>query len=759
MKQKSLLTTLALLLFMIAGVGTAWAGTVTFTFNSDEGLEALRISKPASGYGTDLGTTAYTLDGVSLTAGHGSTNTRVWNKSGSLELRVYSGGSLTFTAPNAITKIELTGSTTPFSDEDDEFDSNTSTWTGYAASVTLTATDKAQISTITVTYGEDSPTPGVIDFESPASTYTYWKFTNMQSQQSDKITAHGDSYYGTTGDENGGKATASISTYAKVARPKTLTCYVSKQSNNTNYSIWYIQVSSDGKEWKTVEEKDATSMDKGVWVEFTADLLPYSDVYVRVYYEGSTAIRNIDDLTLDMVEPTAPLINATDPDELACNATSGSITYTIDNYAEGTMSATTNADWISGFTYSQTNENSGQVNFTTTANTSYSRSGTVMLVYTYGDNNTVKKEVTITQAEYATTYTLATSVDPGKHYIIVGEKDGTYAMGAQDSNNRYAIDVDVDDSNNTISVKVTDVVREFVIYGSGDNYYAIYDETQRGYLYAASNSKNWLRTQSINNEDSKWAISIDSETNVASIIADKSSNRNEMQYNSSAACFSCYGAGNSQEPVYLYVRVDEEAPAEEHVTITDVKYATYCSAKALDFSGEQGVKVYKAKANTNDVTLTAITDGIVPPNTGVIIYKDVDAATTVTAAVSTTLGAGDWTDNELIGTLERTIVYFEGEEKYNYILQSDGQGSVVFNKARPISEGFYYMPANRAYLSTTSTYSSSRLAVITPDDAAGIRNVIRAARDNDTWYDLQGRSVKIPAKGLYIVNGKKRIVK
>lgn len=759
MNQKSLLTTLALLLFMIAGVGTAWAGTVTFTFNSDEGLEALRILKPTSGNGTDLGTTAYTLDGVSLTADHGSsTNTRVWNSNGSLELRVYSGGSLTFTAPapNAITKIELTGSTTkPFSDEDKGFDSNTSTWTGNATSVTLTATGTAKISTITVTYGEDSPTPGVIDFESPASTYTYWKFSNMQSQQSgnSNITAHGGSYYGTTG----GKATASITTQAKVARPKTLTCYVSKQSNNTNSSTWYIQVSTDRNEWKTVEEKDATSMSAGVWEEFTADLLAYSDVYVRVYYEGSTAIRNIDDLTLDMVDPTAPLINATDPDELACNATSGSITYTIDNYAEGTMSATTNADWISGFTYSQTNEN-GQVNFITTANTSYSRSGTVTLVYTYGDNNTVKKEVTITQAEYATTYTLATSVEPGKHYIIVGKKNGTYkAMGAQDDNNRNAIDVD--DSNNTISVKVTDVVREFAIYGSDDNYYAIYDETQRGYLYAASDTKNWLRTQSINNEDSKWSISIDSDTNEASIIADKSSNRNEMRYNSSATCFSCYGAGNSQEPVYLYVRVDEEAPAEEHVTITDVKYATYCSAKALDFSGEQGVKVYKAKANTNDVTLTAITDGIVPPNTGVIIYKDVDAATTVTVAVSTTLGAGDWTDNELIGTLERTIVYFEGEEKYNYILQSDGQGSVVFNKARPIDEGFYYMPANRAYLSTTSTYSGSRLAVITPDDAAGIRNVIRAAHDNDTWYDLQGRSVKIPAKGLYIVNGKKRIVK
>lgn len=39
-------------------------------------------------------------------------------------------------------------------------------------------------------------------------------------------------------------------------------------------------------------------MTKGTWVEVTQDLSSYSNVYVRIYYTGSTAIRNIDDVKL-----------------------------------------------------------------------------------------------------------------------------------------------------------------------------------------------------------------------------------------------------------------------------------------------------------------------------------------------------------------------------------------------------------------------------------------------------------------------------
>ena len=147
-------------------------------------------------------------------------------------------------------------------------------------------------------YTQDTPPTPVgdllIDFESAESAYTDWTFANMTSQQTGSITAHGGTYYGTTG----GKATASITTNSKIATPYTLTCYVSKQSTNTTASTWYIQVSSDGSDWTDVESRSATDMNKGEWKEFTADLTNYTNVYVRVYYSGSTAVRNIDDLTL-----------------------------------------------------------------------------------------------------------------------------------------------------------------------------------------------------------------------------------------------------------------------------------------------------------------------------------------------------------------------------------------------------------------------------------------------------------------------------
>ena len=133
-----------------------------------------------------------------------------------------------------------------------------------------------------------------IDFESASTNYTFWTFTNMSSKQTDAITAHGGTYYGTTG----GNETASITTNTAIASPKSINFYVSKQSNNTTASSWKIQVSSDKSTWTDVKTQSATSMSKGNWVEVTQDLSSYSNVYVRVYYTGSKAVRNIDDLSL-----------------------------------------------------------------------------------------------------------------------------------------------------------------------------------------------------------------------------------------------------------------------------------------------------------------------------------------------------------------------------------------------------------------------------------------------------------------------------
>lgn len=133
-----------------------------------------------------------------------------------------------------------------------------------------------------------------IDFENAAENYADWTFDNMTSQQTGTITAHGGTYYGTTG----GKATASITTNNPISLPSSITFYVSKQSTNSKDSSWKLQVSSDNSTWTDVKTQSATSMTKGTWVEVTQDLSSYSNVYVRIYYTGSTAVRNIDDVKL-----------------------------------------------------------------------------------------------------------------------------------------------------------------------------------------------------------------------------------------------------------------------------------------------------------------------------------------------------------------------------------------------------------------------------------------------------------------------------
>ena len=164
--------------------------------------------------------------------------------------------------------------------------------TGYAAGASAVATGNITLYAQWVVAGGGGDYS--INFESTSDAYSDWTFTNMTSKQTGSITAHGGTYYGTTG----GKSTASIVTKNKVASPNTITFYVSKQSTNTTSSNWYVQVSANGSTWTDALSQSATSMNKGDWVEVTKDLSTYSDVYVRVYYSGSTAVRNIDDLTL-----------------------------------------------------------------------------------------------------------------------------------------------------------------------------------------------------------------------------------------------------------------------------------------------------------------------------------------------------------------------------------------------------------------------------------------------------------------------------
>lgn len=164
-----------LLSAMLFAMMSMAATTVTMDFTSQAGLENLGIAYPVDSTTTEgafqtelVAGQAYTQEGVSLTATHGSTPTRVWlAASGALDLRHYKTGVLTFAAPagKVILKVKMGGGNVAgFAD------APSGLWTGEANTVALTADASAKtikISTIEVTYGESGET---LEPEDPKDT-------------------------------------------------------------------------------------------------------------------------------------------------------------------------------------------------------------------------------------------------------------------------------------------------------------------------------------------------------------------------------------------------------------------------------------------------------------------------------------------------------------------------------------------------------------------------------------------------------------
>lgn len=193
------------------------------------------------------------------------------------------------------------------------------------------------------TYTIKDPIEGYdIDFEEAPAAYVDWTMNNIGIHSSG-MTAHGGSYWGSNVNESdNGTSTAYIQTKEKVAYPNVFTCYVSKESTNTTSSNWKIQVSSDGADWEDVSTHSATSMSSGNWVEFTGNIkaTKQTDVYVRLYYDGSTAKRAVDDISLTTYVPVAveePVITVPSTftfstnASISCETDGATIYYSFDN--------------------------------------------------------------------------------------------------------------------------------------------------------------------------------------------------------------------------------------------------------------------------------------------------------------------------------------------------------------------------------------------------------------------------------------------
>ena len=386
-----------------------------------------------------------------------------------------------------------------------------------------------------------------------------------------------------------------------------------------------------------------------------------------------------------------------------------------------------------------------EANTNTVARTAYFK------VFALGASDFVYSEkVTVTQEAYvpSTTYTLASSITSGKHYLIVGYKSDVYqAMGEQKSNNRTAVNVTLSEGK----ISITDeAVSEVVIYGpDASGYYTIYDSNydnnKGGYLYAAASGSNNMKSQQTNNVNGKWNITFDD--GVASIVATESSNRNVMQYNNSSTLFSCY-ASASQGAVYLYEK-DGDAPVSNTVSVTlNAKgYATFASTSALDFLDADAAGIdYSAwqitGASGTTLTFTQVTNHV-KAGTGILLKGTPGA--TITLNILPT-GGETLSTNKFEGvTAEKTVAAGEYYGLSGKTFVPVGAGTVPAGKALlPVSA---VTSGDGGVKSLNIDLSGTGLQMV---QGSGFK-----VQDEGAVYDLSGRRVEKPTKGIYIVNGKK----
>lgn len=203
----------------------------------------------------------------------------------------------------------------------------------------------------------------------------------------------------------------------------------------------------------------------------------------------------------------------------------------------------------------------------------WATSKTGAVVYAVGDSVTLTDDLTLyahwdipTMAKIASNDGLYEGMS-----VIIGNADGNMVMGAQNSNNRAALASTglvpgVGFASLTLGIEDT----------VGGIRYTFHDGT--GYLYAASDSKNYLRVQTTLDDNGRWDVDLAT----SKVEATGTNSHNLLRYNSSDKLFSCYTTG--QAAVALYAL--PQTITDEQIANTFIKKYMHLDSAPVGETGE-----------------------------------------------------------------------------------------------------------------------------------------------------------------------------
>ena len=170
-------------------------------------------------------------------------------------------------------------------------------------------------------------------------------------------------------------------------------------------------------------------------------------------------------------------------------------------------------------------------------------------------------------------------------------------------------------------------------------------------------------------------------------------------------------------------------------------WSTYYNA-TQGFTADENTMVFQAALSGNQLTMTEVANREIPAGKAVIL-KSSSSTILLTAATTTATLEG----NQLVGTA--TAITNPGNA---YVLNK-GTNGVGFYK---LSSGGT-IGANKAYL--VSGAGAPEFFGFDGNTTGIDATLVNSEKVNSVVYDLQGRRVAQPTKGLYIVNGKKVVIK
>ena len=184
---------------------------------------------------------------------------------------------------------------------------------------------------------------------------------------------------------------------------------------------------------------------------------------------------------------------------------------------------------------------------------------------------------------------------------------------------------------------------------------------------------------------------------------------------------------------------------------------TYCPLDDVDFSNVEGLKAFTATGYDHG-TLTVSRVLNAPAGTGLLLQGTAGVTYQVPYATQT-----GYYINLLHGLTQDTQVSPTAGDQTNFLLGKKNGVTTFYRVAQTgtVSAGKAYLqlPTN-----VVGDLTGSRvMRIVADDETTGISEALplnyNGEMTNDNVYDLQGRRVTKPTRGLYIVNGKKVVIK